>query len=127
MSVRIRCSKTDQYRQGDTVLVARTGSPTCPVVMLEQYFRLGGLSHSSTLSLFRGITRTKQGERLRASGSLSYTRMRELFLAKLKDLRVDSSKFGLHSLRAGEASAAANAGVADRLFKRHGRWICQGL
>ena len=81
-----------------------------------------GLSHSSTLSLFRGITRTKQGERLRASGSLSYTRMRELFLAKLKDLGVDSSKFGLHSLRVGGASAAANAGVADRLFKRHGRW-----
>ena len=38
--------------------------------------------------------------------------MRELFLAKLKDLGVDSSKFGLHSLRAGGASAAANAGVA---------------
>ena len=56
MSVRIRSSKTDQYRQGDTVLVARTGSPTCPVAMLEQYFWLGGLSHSSTLSLFRGIT-----------------------------------------------------------------------
>ena len=75
MSVRIRSSKTNQYRQGDTVLEARTGSPTCPVAMLEQYFRLGGLSHSSTLSLFRGITRTKQGERLRASGSLSYTRI----------------------------------------------------
>ena len=119
MLVRIRSSKTDQYRQGDTILVARTASPTCPVAMLEQYFKLGGLSHSSTLSLFRGITQTKQGERLRASGSLSYTRMRELFLAKLG---VDSSKFGLHSLRAGGASAAANAGVADRLFKRHGRW-----
>ena len=48
--------------------------------------------------------------------------MRELFLAKLKDLGVDSSKFGLHSLCASGASAAANAGVADRLFKRHGRW-----
>ena len=30
--------------------------------------------------------------------------------------------YGLHSLRAGGASAAANAGVPDRLFKRHGRW-----
>ena len=90
--------------------------------MLEQYFRLGGLSHNSTLLLFRGITRTKQGEKLRASGSLSYTRMRELFLAKLKDLGVDCSKFGLHSLLAGGASAAANAGVVDHLFKRHGRW-----
>ena len=30
--------------------------------------------------------------------------------------------FGLHSLRAGGASAAANAGVSDWLFKSHGRW-----
>ena len=30
--------------------------------------------------------------------------------------------FSTHSLRAGGASAAANAGVADRLFQRHGRW-----
>ena len=29
---------------------------------------------------------------------------------------------GFHSLRAGGASAAANAQVSDRLFKRHGRW-----
>ena len=30
--------------------------------------------------------------------------------------------FGLHSLRSGGASAAANAGIPDRLFKHHGRW-----
>ena len=30
--------------------------------------------------------------------------------------------FGLHSLRSGGASAAAAAGVEDRLFKKHGRW-----
>ena len=48
--------------------------------------------------------------------------MREIFLAKLDELGFDASKFGLHSLRAGGTTAAANAGVADRLFKRHGRW-----
>ncbi len=122
MSVHIRSSKTDQYRQGDSVLVARTGPPTCPVAMLERYFALANLSPSSTRPIFRAITRTKQGERLRASGSLSYTRMRELFLAKLKELGFEPKLFGLHSLRSGGASAAANAGVADRLFKRHGRW-----
>ena len=52
MSVDVRSSKTDQYRQGDTVLVAHTGSPTCPVAMLERYYNLGGLSHSSSLSLY---------------------------------------------------------------------------
>ena len=122
MSIRITSSKTDQYRQGNTVLVARTGSPTCPVAMMERYFAVASISPTSRLRLFRGITHTKQGERLRPSGSLSYTRMRELFLAKLAQLGFDPKQFSLHSLRAGGASAAANAGVPDRLFKRHGRW-----
>ena len=30
--------------------------------------------------------------------------------------------YGLHSLRFGGASAAANAQVTDRLFRRHSRW-----
>ena len=34
----------------------------------------------------------------------------------------DISDFSTHSLRTGGASAAVNAGVADRVFKRHGRW-----
>ena len=48
--------------------------------------------------------------------------MRELFLAKLTELGFDSTKYGLHSLRSGGATAAANEGVPDRLFKWHGRW-----
>ena len=122
MSIHIVSSKTDQYRKGDTVLVARTDSATCPVAMLERYVALAEINLSSEASLFRGITRTKQGERLRASGSLSYSRMRELFLKKIAELGFDPKQFGLHSLRAGGATAAANAGVPDRLFKRHGRW-----
>ena len=122
MSVHITSSKTDQYREGASVLVARTGSSICPVAMLERYFSLAGLSHSSKLRLFRGIVHTKKGGRLRASGSLSYTRMRELLLAKLSSLGFNAKSFGVHSLRSGGATAAANAGVPDRLFKRHGRW-----
>ena len=122
MRVHIVSSKMDQYRQGDTVLVARTNSPTCPVAMMQRYYAQAKLLHSSPLLFFRGITRTKHGERLRAAGGLSYTRMRELFVAKLRELGFDAKQFGLHSLRAGGATAAANAGVPDRLFKRRGRW-----
>ena len=43
----------------------------------------------------------------------------------LKELGLDPKQFGLHSLRGGGASAAANAGVPDRWFKRHGRWISE--
>ena len=81
----------------------------------------GLVDHSSTLHLFSGIVnKAKEGEQLRASESLSYTRMRELFLAKIHALGYDP--ISLHSLRAGGATAAANAGVPDWLFKCHGQW-----
>ena len=32
------------------------------------------------------------------------------------------NQFGLHSLHAGGATAAANAKVPDKMFKRHGHW-----
>ena len=56
------------------------------------------------------------------SGKLSYTTCRDLFKEALRSVGVDPKKYGLHSLRSGGASAAAAAGVPDRLFKKHGRW-----
>ena len=48
--------------------------------------------------------------------------MRELLKQKLVELGFNPVDFSLHSLRAGGATAAAAAGVPDRVFKRHGRW-----
>ena len=90
--------------------------------MVEHYVSLRGICASPDRYLFRGITRSKNGVKLRQQGGLSYTRMRELLLEKLSAVGLDPKKYGLHSLRAGGATAAANAGVPDRLFKRHGRW-----
>ena len=109
MTVHITSSKTDQYRQGDSVVVARTRTITCPVAMMERYMLMAGISTASSARLFRAIFRTRKGEKLHCSGTLSYTRMREVFLAKLKSLGFDANQFGLHSLRAaGGATAAAN-------------------
>ena len=118
----IKSSKTDQFREGASLVVARTGASTCPVEMMERYFRMGRLSVGSHDRVFRAVVRTKEGERLRKSGGLSYSRLRELLLEKISQLGMDPQLFGMHSLRAGGATAAANAGVPDRLFKRHGRW-----
>ena len=48
--------------------------------------------------------------------------MRDLFRKKLANLGFSPGEFGLHSLRAGGTTAAANAKVPDWMFKRHGRW-----
>eukprot|EP00731_Ephydatia_muelleri_P008530 Em0004g868a len=53
---------------------------------------------------------------------VSYSRLRELLLDKIAKLGFDPALFGMHSLPAGGAIAAANAGVQDTLFKRHGCW-----
>ena len=88
--------------------------------MLERYMAEASIDPKSDLNLFRAITKTKKREVLRSSGSLSYSRLSELFKCKLEDLGYPAAKFGLHSLRVGEATVAANAEVPDRLFKRHG-------
>jgi len=115
-------SKTDQLRKGDEVAIARTGNLTCPVAMLEAYMARNGLTWKDQRFLFRPISKSGKTEKLRESGNISYSCLRELFKRKLKELGYDHNKFGLHSLRAGGATAAANNGVPDRLFKRHGRW-----
>jgi len=40
----------------------------------------------------------------------------------MTELGYPISGYRLHSLRAGGASVAAQAGVPDRLFRQHGRW-----
>ena len=122
MSIHIARSKTDQLRKGDEVVVARTNSKLCPVNMMQKYMAQAGIHQEDPHYLFRPIVKTKQGEKLRDSGSLSYTRLRECFKQKLDVLGFPSDQYGLHSLRAGGATAAARGGVPDRLFKRHGRW-----
>ena len=60
--------------------------------------------------------------RLRDSGKLSCSRLTELLREKLTLLGYPAVKFSHRSLRAGGATAAADACVPDRIFKRHGRW-----
>ena len=76
--IAIPSSKTDPYRQGNEALSSRTHSLTCPVSMLEWYMNHIEINLSSKLYLFRGIVKTKEGERLYPSSSLGYLTMRVL-------------------------------------------------
>ena len=53
---------------------------------------------------------------------LSYSQTRKIVLEAFEKIGLPQNKFDLHSLRSGGATSAANIGVKDRLFKKHGRW-----
>ena len=79
-------------------VVAVKGKVTCPVNMMNRYLDKAQLIHDS------------------------HTRLRELVIEAFRGIVPDLARVGTHSLRSGGATAAANAGVPDRLFLRHGRW-----
>ena len=120
-------SKTDVYRQGQQVLIARTGNFTCPVAMLERYLSSCNISPTSDEYIFRSVQYNSSMRHyvLRPDKYqyLSYTRTRELLHDALKSVGFKCERFGLHSLRSGGCSQAAQAGVDDRLLKKHGRWM----
>ena len=55
MRIHIVRSKTNQLRQGDEVVVARTNSATCPVAMLEKYMARTRTPWDDQRFLFRPI------------------------------------------------------------------------
>lgn len=124
-SIYIEKSKTDIYRDGQQVVLAKTGNITCPVNMLHRYITAAGLLDISDQFIFRAVIfcrKTKTHILKPLNKALSYTRTRELFIEKLSALGIDPKKFGLHSFRSGAATISANLGTEDRLWKKHGRW-----
>ena len=126
MKLFIEKSKTDIYREGKWVYISKGDSDICPVKNIRVYLQNAGiLECTSDCFIFRAITipkKSKIGYLRKPNVALSYTRGREVVLEALESIGLEKSLFGLHSLRSGGATAAANAGVPDRLFKRHGRW-----
>ncbi|XP_053405894.1 uncharacterized protein LOC123561533 isoform X1 [Mercenaria mercenaria] len=123
INIFIESSKTDVYRDGNWVTISCTGTMLCPVVNLQRYLTWANIDCDSDIYIFCGMSKCKNGYKLRDMNKpISYTTLRELFIEAFKYHVPDISKFGLHSLRSGDATAAANNGIKDRLFKRHGRW-----
>lgn len=121
--LKIKKSKTDVYRQGKEVLLAKGSTCACPYEMLKRYLNISKQSLDSEKYLFRPISKSKNiSKLLSCNKKLSYTRARECIIAKLKLVAPDLD-LGVHSLRASGASMAANSeGVNERCLKRHGRW-----
>ena len=125
VAIDVTSSKTDQLRKGSEVVIASGSSiDTCPVNILRRYLtEVERYPIDSSHYIFRPLSKCRAGHKLvSVNKPISYSSIRDYFKRSFKDIVLDVSQFGTHSLRAGGASAAANAGVQDRLFKCHGRW-----
>ena len=106
--------------------IKKINTKYCPVSLLERYIQLGVIDVKSTLPLLRPVRLFKTTNSYKFwGGKFSYTRCREVFKECLKNLGYDEKAFGLHSLRAGGATAVAqnsNGNLSERIIKLHGRW-----
>ena len=120
--MKLRNSKTDIYREGKDVLIAKGSSSACPYEMLKRYISLSNSEIGSDIYLFKPVNKSKNVcILLKANKKLSYSRASECIVKKVK-LVAPELDLGIHSLRANGASTAANAeGVNERCLKRHGR------
>ena len=124
MAIFIESSKTDKYRDGAWVVIAKTGTKLCPVGNVQKLILWCGMSGDDFL--FCNICLTKTGYKMRKNNKrITYSNLRQLFLDAIAPHVPDVHKYCLHSLRSGGATIAANNGVKDRLFKRHGRWTSE--
>lgn len=116
-------AKNDQHRDGNIIYISRLDSEFCPVKLLERFLEMARLTiseHQNTFLIPR-LIKYKSGHKPHLTLGIAYSRAREIFLEKFKDSEIDGN-FGLHSLRSGGTSAAANNNVDERLISKHGRW-----
>ncbi len=114
LTVRIRKSKTDQEGQGRKVGIPYGSHPhTCPVRAVAAWREKSGLAEGSLAAegaLFRAITRHGKMQ----PGRLSDRAVALIVKRAAEAAGLDPAKYAGHSLRAGLATSAAQAGVSER-------------
>ena len=95
-------SKTDVYRNGAYVLLAKTGCVSRPFNLLRRCVSAANFDLSSSLPFFRSLYFHKATSTysLRSTG-VSYSRTREIVLQAFVELGYPKNLFGLRSLRRG--------------------------
>ena len=110
VGILVRSSKTDQEGEGATVRLAGDGTSIgCPVTWFKA---LKDVRQPSEAFFFHKL----EGR------PLAITTPYHVVKRVLKELGVDSSGFGSHSLRKGGATAAVQGGISVTGLKPHGRW-----
>ena len=108
--VHIKQSKTDQLRQGVTIVLGKSEQfPLCPLTAMLGYLVVRGNSSGPLFTWKDGVFLTRAN-----------------FVAAVKkaleSAGLDTSNFNGHSFRIGAATTAAARGMEDSMIKTLGRW-----
>jgi integrase len=116
LTVTIRRSKVDQEGEGEGVgLPYGSHAATCPVRTVRRWLDAAGIVEGP---VFRSVDRHGNvGSQSMAGRSVALIVKRAAEGAGL-----DPARFSGHSLRAGLATSAAQAGKSERTIMRQGRW-----
>ena len=80
LEISVRSNKTDQFRQGNKVFIAKSGGVTCPHSLLSRYFSAASIDLNSSAYIFRTLQpHRKDGSYTLGPRRLSYTRCRVTF------------------------------------------------
>ena len=107
--VKLKQSKTDQFRKGAQIVVGRTDNDICPVAALLHFISSRGTAEGPLFCFQNGKFLTKLNfipHIRRALSTLGY----------------DSHHYAGHSFRIGAASTAAKANLEDSMIRTLGRW-----
>lgn len=103
--LRLRKSKTDQLGHGRTLAIPYARGRTCPVLALQEWLLQSNITEGS---LFRRVD--KHGQVLQAG--LSAQSVALIVKARAQAAGLEAKNYSGHSLRAGLATCAAQAGVS---------------
>ena len=109
MSVQIKQSKTDPFRQGVSLTLGRTYKDLCPVASMVAYLVKRGSKEGPLFQFHDGRHLTRQ-------------RLVDHVRSALQIAGIDPSKYNGHSFRIGAATTAASKGIEDCMIKTLGRW-----
>ena len=123
LEVRLDSRKNDQYREGSLIVLSALESYSCPVKSVALLLQRAGLEGSSR-PLFSAVS-VCDGVEVYGNTPASYQYLRRGVLEAFEAVGLPAKQFGLHSLRAGGATQAANQGIPDRLWMEHGGWKSQ--
>ena len=119
---RSKCNNSGEFEQ---IYIARTSTDLCTLTWIARYLKLAEISDQCTKYIFRGIVNNacaakkvlRPGDR-----KLSHTTLSEIFKKRFEQAGHGNKGLSLHSLRARGVTLAAASGVAEIMYKCHGRW-----